>query len=56
MSYFRGWLPSDVNSVGVNCRNQVKFYLKISVAELRKAKAGTYDFGFNASTTEYSGK
>ena len=47
---------SDINSVGVNCRNQVKFNLRIDVPVLRKAKAGTYDFGFNASTSNYTGE
>jgi hypothetical protein len=45
---------SDSNSVGVNCKNQVKFNLKLEVADLRGAKAGTYDFGFNTSTSEHT--
>ena len=47
---------SDINSVGTNCRNQVIFNLRIDSVELRNAKSGTYDFGFTASTTEYSGQ
>ena len=46
---------SDNNASGSNCTNQVKFHLSISVADLRIAKAGTYDFGFSALTTPYSG-
>ena len=47
---------SDVNSVGVTCRNQVKFNLKIDVPTIRKAQAGIYDFGFNAFTSDYTGQ
>ncbi len=46
---------SDANASGTNCANQVKFNLSIAVADLRIAKAGTYDFGFSASTTPYTG-
>lgn len=46
---------SDSQSSGTSCTNQVKFNLRISVAALRTAKAGTYDFGFTTSTSPYSG-
>ncbi len=42
---------SDNESGQNNCINRVKFYLVISVAELRKAKPGTYYFSFNTYTS-----
>ena len=46
---------SDNKASGTTCANQVRFNLSIAVDDLRTAKAGTYEFGFSASTTAYSG-
>ncbi len=46
---------SDVNSSGTTCANQVTFDLSIAAADLRLAKAGTYDFAMSTSTSAYSG-
>lgn len=46
---------SDRNATGTSCSNQVTFSLSILPDVLRVAKAGTYNFSFTASTSEYSG-
>ena len=46
---------SDAQASGTNCANQVRFRLNISVANLRIAKAGTYDFAFTTTASDYTG-
>ena len=47
---------SDPDAEGVNCANQLSFFLNISNVALRKAQAGTYNFAFTASVSSYSDK